>query len=121
MSRTKRKSPARKSIWPIILMAVGGLLIVGAIGWTIYATSQPQPTPQPVAAPVESTYPEIGRVSVADAKAAYDTGSAVFVDVRDAQAFEQGHIAGALSFPEVDLPQRLGELNPNDWIITYCT
>jgi 3-mercaptopyruvate sulfurtransferase SseA len=71
--------------------------------------------------PTESVYPEIPRVSLADAKAAYDAKSAVFVDARSADSYAQGHIPGALSIPADQLANRLGELKKGDWIITYCT
>ena len=122
MARTKPKRPARKAVWPILLMLAGGLLIVGAIGWAVYAATLPAPTPtaQP-AAGAEDNYPDVPRVSVTDAAAAYESGSAVFVDVRDAASYASSHVAGALSIPVSEIQQRMGELNPSDWIITYCT
>jgi rhodanese-related sulfurtransferase len=45
----------------------------------------------------------------------------VFVDVRSQASYDLGHIPGSLSIPLDQLPGRLGELNQNDWIITYCT
>lgn len=69
----------------------------------------------------ESTYPEVTRVSLADAKAAFDAKSAVFLDVRDATSFETKHIPGALSIPLAQIESRANELNKDQWIITYCT
>ena len=44
------------------------------------------------------------------------------VDGRDGAAeFEQAHIPGALNIPLNDLPDRIQELDPSAWIITYCT
>jgi rhodanese-related sulfurtransferase len=68
---------------------------------------------------LEGDEDSVPRVSLADAKAAYETGGAVFVDVRDAESYAQSHIPGALSIPLSELPNRIGELNPSDWIITY--
>ena len=108
------------SWWPIVMMALGIILILGAGVWYLnpFNSKADIQTATPV---VEDTYPEIPRVSLADAKAAYDTGTAVFVDVRDAQSYAQSHIKGALSIPLTELPNRLNELKPSDWIITYCT
>jgi rhodanese-related sulfurtransferase len=61
------------------------------------------------------------RLDIAEAKAAFDQDKAIFVDVRDTNAYASDHIPGALSIPEDELPDRLGELDPNAWIITYCT
>ncbi len=100
-----------------------GLLVVLALislGPSLRAGSgEPTPTVTAVAEPVQAEV--IERVSPADAKAALDAGTAVFVDVRSEQEYEQGHIPGALSIPNADLEARLGELDSNSWIITYCT
>jgi hypothetical protein len=66
-------------------------------------------------------YPDIARVSVGDAKAAFDLGNAVFVDTRGDLYFAEGHLPGAISMTEQDIPARLDQLEPSDWIITYCT
>lgn len=66
---------------------------------------------------------EVTRVSLEDAKAAFDSGSAVIVDVRSAQAFEASHIPGAINIQLGEFetnPTELG-LPKNQWIITYCT
>ena len=112
---------SRKNIFPLLLVILGALLLIGAGVWFFYL--EPQSGQEPVAVPQEQDipYPEISRVSLADAKAALDQGKAVLVDVRGEEYYQQGHIAGALSLPEDQLPERIGELDPQDWIITYCT
>ena len=78
-------------------------------------------SPGASALPTEDPYLEIPRVTVLEAKAAFDSGAAVFVDVRSQSQYERGHIAGALSIPLDEAEARMAELDPNDWIITYCT
>jgi 3-mercaptopyruvate sulfurtransferase SseA len=65
----------------------------------------------------------VPRVTVQDAKTAFDNGEAIIVDVRSQAAYDARHIAGALFIPldmietdiaGVDLPK-------DQWIITYCT
>jgi 3-mercaptopyruvate sulfurtransferase SseA len=112
---TKRK---KSSNLPLILIVGGGVLLLGSLAYYGYQASQPLPTIVASQPAVGSTT-DIARVSLADAKAAYDLGSAVFVDVRDAQAYAAQHIPGAVSIPLNELAQRLGELDPEDWIIPY--
>lgn len=64
---------------------------------------------------------EVPRVSLEEAKAALDGKTAVFLDVRAAGSYAASHIPGALSIPLNELEGRLDELDPADWIITYCT
>ncbi len=109
----------------IAVIALGAVLIVSSIN----TPSAPAATAPRSAAPVQSAptastdipYPEIARVSLGNAKAAYDLKQAVFLDVRDAGSYADSHIPGAISIPLADLETRLGELNKTAWIITYCT
>ncbi len=111
--------------FPVLLLAGGGiLLIVAAVLLGLQnRTSQATPSEPAVSSGYEEeeTYPEIERVSLEDAKAAFDAGTAVFVDVRGVDAYNMSHIPGSLSIPLAELESRLGELDPNQWIITYCT
>ena len=65
----------------------------------------------------------VPRISVEDAKAALDSGEAIIVDVRSADSYAQGHIAGAINIPLANIESHPAgvELNKNQWIITYCT
>lgn len=106
---------------PLGLMGLGLLLLIGALlmglrsTWTSVTLTAPPPEH------VENTFPEIPRVGLADARAAFEAQSAVFVDVRDPGAYAASHIPGARSFSLAELESRLGELGRADWIITYCT
>jgi 3-mercaptopyruvate sulfurtransferase SseA len=69
------------------------------------------------------TEADVPRVTVEDAKSAFDSGQAIIVDVRSTQSFVAGHIAGALSIPLTrieDAPKSV-TLDKTKWIITYCT
>ncbi len=101
---------------PLFLILVGGLLVVVALMFGLRTTvDRSVNTPTSVVLD-ETTVP---RVSLKDAKAAFDTQSAVFVDVRSMQAYAQAHIPGALSIPLSELPSRADELRKDQWIITY--
>jgi 3-mercaptopyruvate sulfurtransferase SseA len=110
--------------FPVLILAGGGLLLIVAAVMLGMQNGTRQATPsEPVVSSghEEETYPEIERVSLEDAKAALDAGTAVFVDVRGVDAYNLSHIPGSLSIPLAELESRLGELDPNQWIITYCT
>lgn len=114
---SKNAQPRR---WiPFLMMAVGAALVLGVGGWYLGSILRDTDTASVEVPQAEENYPQIQRVSLTDAKAAYDNGSAVFVDVRDADTYAQQHIPGALSIPLAELADRTGELNPGDWIITY--
>ncbi len=122
---TRKSQSVRRSVTPIVWIVAG--LVMVAIAIALLATpSAPAanvaaPTRPPANQSAEDTYPEIPRVSLADAKVAFDAGTAVFVDVRDGDSYAAAHIPGALSIPLFELENRLGELNRAEWIVTYCT
>jgi hypothetical protein len=70
--------------------------------------------------PASNFLPEIARVSVDTAYQAFLDGTAVFVDARSPSLYDEQHIPGALNIPYAEVETRLDELNPDDWIITYC-
>jgi 3-mercaptopyruvate sulfurtransferase SseA len=107
----KRKTPA---LW---LVLGGGLLLLLAA--LTYAVLNKPATM--VATPTPGSVEQVTRVTLEDAKAAYDDGKAVFVDVRDSSSYVAGHIPGAVLMPISEMPTRSGELNPKSWIIPYCT
>jgi hypothetical protein len=108
----------------IVILVVGGFLLIIA---AVILAMQNDPNPEVLLPTVgisnqgEASYPEIQRVSLEDAKAALDDNRAVFVDVRGASSYAESHVPGALSIPLLNLEDRLDELNPAEWIITYCT
>lgn len=80
----------------------------------------PTGTPAPTETPKKSLrVPD--RVSLKDARQAFDDQTAVFVDVRSIAFFEELHIPGSLSMPQEMISVLYKDLNPNDWIILYCT
>ena len=76
----------------------------------------PSATPEG-GAPTKAIVP---RISVGTAKEMADAGEAILVDVRTTGTFEAAHIAGAISFPSEEIPDRYDELPDDKLIIFYC-
>ena len=98
------------------------LLVAGAalIAVTLAACTVSPPRAEPEN-PVVEVSGEVQRVSLEESLAAFDSGEAVFLDVRSESSYAAGHIPDALSIPLAELESRIGEIDPNQWIITYCT
>jgi rhodanese-related sulfurtransferase len=62
----------------------------------------------------------VPRISVAVAKQMAGADKAVLVDVRTKATFEQAHIAGAISLPVDQMPDRYDQLPTDRLIIFYC-
>ena len=122
-----RKHVPRKSIKksnfrinrPILYIAGGILLFIGIIFLISRAASSPVTTQGPASAGIP--YPDIQRVELAESKDALDQNAAVFLDVRSSSAFLASHIPGAVNIPVENLESLHTSLDPDDWIITYCT
>lgn len=116
--KTPRINPA------LFVIGVGVIMLAVALIVLLTQGNQTQTVVQATRNPTEAAlipYPNVPRVSLSDAKAAFDQGTAVFLDVRSASDYATEHVAGAISIPETQIESRLSELNPQSWIITYCT
>ena len=107
----------------MLFLVAGGVLLVLAFVMLLSQnrTSQTASLTSDSSGHEEESFPEIERVSLEEARAEFDSGTAIFVDVRGEQAYAAAHVAGSVSLPLTEIESRLGELDPNQWIITYCT
>lgn len=116
-----RRKPTNARIFPLLLVGFGVLLLLGSV--IVYFNSSDNSTS--VEAPTQTVaivpYPQVKRVSLIDAKAAYDIGNAIFIDTRGEPNYSQGHIPGSLSITDSEILSYLDQFSPEDWIITYCT
>lgn len=96
---------------------------VPAIVPTIVPTGIVENTSPPSQSGIPLTEAEVPRVSVEDTVAAIQSGEAIVVDVRSAEAYQASHIPGAISIPlgEVETSPNSLNLDKDQWIVTYCT
>ncbi len=113
--KVRKQQRQSSSIAPMIMIGVGAILFVAFLVWAAINSERQ------VNSAVQGPYPNIARVTLEDSKAAFDSQSAVFLDVRDQASYDVSHIPGAVNIPVGEIQQRAGELNKEDWIITYCT
>ena len=107
------------------------ILLIFLLALTLSACSASTPTEMAVtveptrslAEGLPQTEADVPRVTVEEAKAAFDSGTAIIVDVRTTQSFVARHIAGALSIPlsRIEENPKSLSLDKSQWIITYCT
>lgn len=108
-------------------MKTGKVLLVSwilALAVSACASESPAPVQAPITpGSIPLTEADVPRISAADAKAAFDRGEAVIVDVRSVDYFAAGHIAGAISIPLGKFETSIDSLSfeKDQWIITYCT
>lgn len=120
----------RRSLVLPILVAAAVLMVASGV---YLAVSQDRGTSAPV--PLTKTvgqlpdehgadglpYPEVPRITPAEAKTRVDSGQAILVDVRSQGEYDTQHAQGARLLSLADLEARYRELPQNAEIITYCT
>lgn len=65
-------------------------------------------------------FPDVERIPLAEAKKAFDDGSAIFVDTHSAASFEVQHVKGAINIPP-DQIAKADSLPKGKKIIAYCS
>jgi 3-mercaptopyruvate sulfurtransferase SseA len=110
MNKTKRSR-----VVPILTILIGVLLIGLAV---FVGLSGEDLSPAATTTPPLSSQ-DVPRISLEDAKAAFDSGEATFVDVRDADSYNYAHISGAINIPISELESRMDEIPMDNLIILY--
>jgi 3-mercaptopyruvate sulfurtransferase SseA len=65
---------------------------------------------------------EVPRITVEEAKKAFDAGNAVFVDSRPEPAYQAEHILGAINIPSgANASEKFASLPKGKKIIVYCS
>jgi len=125
--RSKQKSFFER-VNPLYLLAGFFALLLVVAGGLYLAQSGSSPTPavSPPAIPKSQSnenipYPNVARISAAEAKAKLDRQEIVMIDSRSAQEYAASHILGAKSIPLAEIENRLTELPRDKEIVTYCT
>jgi rhodanese-related sulfurtransferase len=111
----------------LILLALAGLLAVAITSRSAPAAPPAAQAPAADAAAdppaahggLDPAGPAVEQIGLADARARFDAGTAVFVDVRGGSDYAAGHIPGALTITSPELEQRLGELPAGAVVIAY--
>ena len=112
MAKKKSKSKQQASMTPFIFLTIGVILILIAA----VVLTQPRDNTTGVI-----NQDDIPRVTAQETRSAVNDSGAVILDVRSLAAYETSHAEGAINIPLEDLPARMTELDPHQWIITYCT
>jgi 3-mercaptopyruvate sulfurtransferase SseA len=109
------------SPWTLAGLAV---ILVGVAGFLFaYTRSLPGPAAQTRASNQQGDipFPEVPRIPLEEAKAKFDAGTALIVDTRSREEYDQSHIPNAISLPLTELNTQNPDLPRDVEIITYCT
>ena len=115
-------------IKPIVGIAVF-LLFSFACNALVTPTAVPEATPSaeflftPTAGTIPLTENDVPRITPEDAKAAFDSNAAIFIDVRSKDAFIRSRVPGAylIQFEKFETDITKINLPKDKWYITYCT
>ena len=101
-----------------ILLAAVILLTTAVTGCNSRETKASAKTSEP---PPATPTDGIQRINIPEARAAFDAGRAVIIDVRGEPAFKAGHIKGSTVIVYTEIAARAAELPKDKTIILYCS
>lgn len=78
----------------------------------------PTPTPPASNPPDAESAP---RISLADAKNAFDEGTATFIDTHAKAIYDAGHVPGAINVTIQELEEKFSSIPKGRRIIAYCS
>jgi hypothetical protein len=122
MAKSRGKTKGKKPGY-LLIFSVGIVLIVAlvAIGQLINQSAPVEPLSLGAAERTVLSDIDVPRVKLRDAKAAFDTGEAVFIDVRSRITYQISHIPGALSIEIPEIEEATADFDRDGLYITYCT
>jgi hypothetical protein len=108
-------------MFPVIMGGLVGAMVIG-IGLIIILLLNNNSTvsPGPVSGPVASATPP--RLPIDEFKKLYDNQATrpMIIDVRAVEAFNEGHIVGAVSMPEANIDSLVAQIPKNSLVVAYC-
>jgi hypothetical protein len=108
----KRVGSSKKKLPAILWLGVAlVVLIVGVVAFQAVKR----------ASGIVKSQDDVERISASATIKAVESGKAVLLDTRAEVLYLAQHAKRSLSFPLTDVAARLGELDPNQYYITYCT
>jgi hypothetical protein len=126
--RASRKKGGSQASSILIPALVGVVVLAVVVGLIITLENRRLPAGDPAAVPTAQAgvagdipYPAVPRAPLEDTFQKLSQGQVVVVDVRGHNSYNAGHVAGAISVPEVELEARLDELPSDQEIVLYCT
>ena len=75
-----------------------------------------------VANPIEPSMPIVNHITPAEASVLLESGNTLVLDVREQDAFNEGHLPNAISVPIGELEKRLNEFHASQAqeVVVYC-
>ncbi|HMJ09283.1 MAG TPA: rhodanese-like domain-containing protein [Pyrinomonadaceae bacterium] len=99
------------------------LMIIACLAFGLACAKPAAPPVRIETAAAADTHPadDAPRISLADAKKEFDSGTAVFIDTRGSESYRQEHIKGAINITAADLAAKADTLPKGKKIIAYCS
>src|SRR3954453_14345200 len=126
--RMSKTQPQQKPL-SIVPLVIAGIVVVALLGFAIWrmshnAAPSTASAEQPAAAPAHSddtARAAMPRISVADLHDRLAKNEVTLIDVRDADAYLEAHIPGAMHIPLARIDGEIPYLPKGKPFVTYCT
>lgn len=109
----------------LITLAITGIALAFGCAEAAKTSSSANNAASPATATTASTpaqdKDDAPRITLADAKKDYDAGTAVIVDVRDPNTYNQEHIKGSINIPLGNFENDFNKIPKGRKLIAYCS
>lgn len=117
--KRKKQEDRNKERWQRrARMALGSILAVAALAFAMASFTRSGSSSKEVASAASEGF---RRISVDEMKTLFDRGELTIIDVRQADAYLEAHIPGALQIPLSRIDGEASYLSKQKMIVTYCT
>lgn len=107
------KNLSNKSLIVLMVIIVVALSGLGALIYSSIRSDSGNP--------ILTSPDDVPRATVDEAYDAVSRGEAILVDTRSLENYQVSHAMGAISLAVDEVEGRFTELDPDKWVITYCT
>jgi 3-mercaptopyruvate sulfurtransferase SseA len=105
----------------LVLFAIAGLFAISACTDVAEPISISRSTESAEPAAHADDADDAPRISLADAKKAFDEGTAIFIDTHPKATYDLGHIPGSLNITMQDFEAKFDSIPKGKKIIAYCS
>jgi hypothetical protein len=112
---------AKRAVYLAVIAVIGILVGCGDSAIKSNSASNSQVGANRTVPEANIPFPSVPRISLAEAKADFDAGTAVFIDTHSPATYETEHVAGSINIPATELAANIDKVPKDKKIIAYCS
>jgi hypothetical protein len=112
---------AKRAVYLAVIAVIGAFAGCGYSGINSNSVSDSRAEANRTVPEANIPFPRAPRISLAEAKADFDAGTAVFIDTHSPATYETEHVAGSINVPATELAANIDKIPKGKKLIAYCS